>query len=1129
MSQRELVTELANNFSVDNLKNFLMEANPRLTPIPEDLNHYLEPDDYFADFQQIGEVEFDDSAQLMAATIRSNKQLTERTSKRKQYDLAKKVLKSRWCDSGLFCFYDDHGNFRLSFVCTQYHGTRRTFSSFQRYTYFISPKIANKTFINQVGKCRFDSIENILEAFSIEAVSNEFYNEFQPRFDKIAESVTGVEEENIQLRQDFALLFTIRVIFLGFVQKKGWLGDNDNFIGDFWEEYRSRFYGDDEFYSRWLQPLFFQALNTPPGQKVAYGNNEFSEETELLLQSAPYLNGELFRRKRTVDDLDLSLPDSVIAEFIGWLFRYNFTIEENELYDEDLELNPEFLGIIFERLVNKADGAIYTPRVEVDLMCRLALLNWLDKNSSIDRRELYYQFFREAGEGSQNADDQKDGNFSANEIKEIFELIESLTVCDPAAGSGAFEVGMLHVLNEIIVSLISRERCPDEIKNDSKWNDSFERKKAIIGRSLYGVEVKRWAVWINQLRLWLTLFIDMPDKMRSSFEPLLPSLNFKVRRGDSLVQRIGNKLFPVQGHANLPERVKKKITELKKTKQDFYYNRGGSEELVRQQEFGVFRSVIEGQIDEKRKQLTAIESPAKQKRFAFHTQEERQTHLHELDKFKEDRKAIKEDIERLGEEIKALKEEHPLIWSIEFAEIFYDKGGFDIIIGNPPYVGKEDIADPNGIVDSKTYKENLRYAINQDFKGYFSSRKKIDGQSDLYTFFYVRSLKLLNDKGVHVFICSNSWLDVGYGTWMQEFLLNKVPVNLIIDNHTRRSFSNADVNTVITVMDGPCRKGSVSGDHVIKFVAFKKPFEQSIFTENLLEIEDEAEVYQNEIFRIYPIKTESLYDAGWDPQKQKYIGNKWGGKYLRAPDIFVNIVDNGELIRFGDNWDGQQFVSVMGYVHDNNTGEQFPVYPFLKTVKNIRKISIYKTDVGLQGVNDKGNSLVKAPILFPRTFGREHIVVYNPEGVVGKEFYRVFPNIVEPKSLVLYMNSTFFIMQRELIGLCNLGGGALKFSGDDIKLFLFPKKLEFSWDVKYLERFLDRPIQGLFVEIGVDPESDTPIEEQEPNPLSDRKELDDIVFDALGLTKDERKDVYRAVCRLVWNRISKAGSVKKRK
>src|SRR3990167_3413122 len=189
-------------------------------------------------------------------------------------------------------------------------------------------------------------------------------------------------------------------------------------------------------------------------------------------------------------------------------------------------------------------------------------------------------------------------------------------------------------------------------------------------------------------------------------------------------------------------------------------------------------------------------------------------------------------------------------------------------------------------------------------------KEKINAQSDLYTYFYIRSLRLLNDKGVHVFICSNSWLDVGYGVWLQKFLLNYAPVHFIFDNHSKRSFAAADVNTIISVIGAPMKK--VAKDHMVKFVVFKLPFEEVVFTENLLEIERARAVVANEKFRVYPITDEDLFKSGLEVNEDapgiaatgKYIGEKWGGKFLRAPDIFFTILKKGGLL--GDVADDKQ-------------------------------------------------------------------------------------------------------------------------------------------------------------------------------------------------------------------------------
>ncbi|MGF1669023.1 MAG: hypothetical protein ACFCU6_01140, partial [Balneolaceae bacterium] len=254
-------------------------------------------------------------------------------------------------------FRDDRGHFRFSLIVTKYESNRRTHTPYRRYTYYIHPEKPNKTFINQIGKAKFTGIDEILKAFSIDAVSDEFYNEFNPKFLDISNAVQGTD--NMAIKKDFALLFVIRIIFIGFVQKRGWLGGREEFIHEFRDEYLAAGAEDNSFYTRWLEPLFFEALNAPPGKKVKYRNNEFSEETEHVLQMAPYLNGELFKPRKNYDDQGFWIPDKQIDEFIQFLYQYNFTIEENTYYDEELELNPEFLGIIFERLVNKEDGAVY--------------------------------------------------------------------------------------------------------------------------------------------------------------------------------------------------------------------------------------------------------------------------------------------------------------------------------------------------------------------------------------------------------------------------------------------------------------------------------------------------------------------------------------------------------------------------------------------------------------------------------------------------------------------------------------------------------------------------------------------------------------------------------------------------
>ncbi|MDZ7717834.1 MAG: hypothetical protein U5K72_03305 [Balneolaceae bacterium] len=417
MNQRERLKDLSSNFKLETLEQFFRDASMDYRPEPENLTREVEPDpEFIQSIEKLGEIEFEDGRRLVVVSSLLTGEITDKTSKKKQFDIGWKFLKKRFYDAGIFIFRDDRGHFRFSLIVTKYTGNKRTHTPFRRYTYYVHPGKPNKTFINQIGKADFSSIDSILKAFSIDAVSDDFYNAFKPKFNEISSSVQGTDDAN--LKEDFALLFVIRVIFIGFVQKRGWLKKNE-FLQQFWKEYQETGTEENTLYKNWLVPLFFEALNTQPGHQVKYRNNDFSEETQRILQMAPYLNGELFKEKKGYDDQGLWIPDAQIGEFIDFLFQYNFTIEENTFYDEELELNPEFLGIIFERLVNKEDGAVYTPRTEVDFMCRMGLVKWLQKNSSADTNDLYHLFFRDRGQDPEFDEDQKQGDFTTAQIQRV--------------------------------------------------------------------------------------------------------------------------------------------------------------------------------------------------------------------------------------------------------------------------------------------------------------------------------------------------------------------------------------------------------------------------------------------------------------------------------------------------------------------------------------------------------------------------------------------------------------------------------------------------------------------------------------------------------------------------------------
>ncbi|KKP46237.1 MAG: hypothetical protein UR39_C0013G0007 [Candidatus Woesebacteria bacterium GW2011_GWA1_33_30] len=1186
---KQILETLINDFSIDKFGRFFREKSRQFKSLEENYTRYN--DDNFKSGLKIGEINFDDEDSLTICAFEVKKELSERAGKKAQYQKAKDILKSsenQKYSAGIFIFYDSIGNFRFSLVYPEAIGTRRQWNNFRRFTYFVNKEFTNKTFIKQIGDKEFLKLDDIKYAFSITAVTDIFYDEFFTIYDSVVKKTKEFNQiKDDEKVRDFVLLFTIRLVFLGFIQKKKWIGESEKFIQEFFSEYRIKFFGDDNFYLRWLTPLFFEALNFPQGRKVAYGDNDFAIETENKLQMAPYLNGGLFKPKIGYDDNGWIIPDKEIEYFLSFLFAHSFTIEENSFEDEDLQLNPEFLGIIFERLVNKVDGAVYTPRTEVNLMCRLSLVKWLQKNlkNPISSTNLYELFFRE----SEKVEDQKQGSFSQKEALEILEKLQNLSICDPAVGSGAFLVGMMQVLDDTEQVL--------KVKYNLNGKSTFDRKKEIIKNSLYGVEVKEWAVWICQLRLWLSLFVDAPDNLKNSLLPILPSLDFKVRQGDSLIQRIGSKTFPVEGHLTIQSNsIKRKITELKKFKIDYFENDKSNllEEYDNpyRRELVIFEEILDLEIKEKEDQLRILKNIKPIKTISLFGD------IDDVDK--QGSLGLDSDkISNLENEVTQLKDQRrilknggkPLVWSIEFAEVFAEKNGFDIIIGNPPYVRQESISDPTGkIKDKKEYKRFLEEMVKMDFSEDFSKKTKINAQSDLYTYFYIRGLRLLNQGGIHTFICSNSWLDVGYGVWLQDFLLKRCPVDLIIDNHARRSFEAADVNTIISIIHAPQKK--IDENYITKFVAFKKPFEESVFTENLVAIENSKEVTSNDTLRVYPITNKKLKETGTEFEDNelmksgKYVGDKWGGKYLRAPDIFFTILKKGKdkLVKLGDIADVRFGIKTGAndffYLNEEKIKlwgiEKEFLQPVIISPRECKEIFISpnklsnkilicaKTKEELNGTNVLKyiNYGEKEKIIIKQGSNKGNTIVgyQNLESVKGRKYWWNLDNLVHPYcsypminnirlifiknngilndanlvsvlpknesiEFLLNLNSTYNMMNLELLGMANLGEGAIKLNPAYIKgaLILDPKYLDFGHiDTS---KFINRAVKSIFEECGIDPKSDIPIEEQEPKPLSDRAELDKIIFDALDLTEVERKDVYRSVCRLVWNRISKAKNI----
>ncbi len=771
-------------------------------------------------------------------------------------------------------------------------------------------------------------------AFSVKKVTDEFFEDYKKAFFELRKTF---EKQEIPVKQAHELTqqFLNRLMFLYFLSKKRWLNNDPKFIRWYWDRYREeRRKGaieDDSFYDKWLKILFLEAFNN------RYSHPSYQPlDVRMILADAPYLNGGLFRRNE-IDDLPFKITDSLFEMVFNTFEKYNFTIREELPLDVEVAVDPKMIGYVYESLSNVAEeiyerqdlGIFYTPTTEVDFMCRRSLVEYLSNHiSDIPKEWIYRLIFDE--------DKEEVSKYISkhNLWYRLEELLDNLAVVDPACGSGAFLVGMLHVLAELykfIYGFIKREMT------------DFELKKKIIGNSLYGVDVMPWAVHSAELRLWLQLIIesDISYEQRK-LSPLLPNLNLKLRVGDSLVQEVGGISLHIRD-SNLSPAIKRKLTSLKNEKEKYYNNdptaKFKSSEALQYEELRIFYEILDEKINNLQKEIQKlqVEKQKQQLEMFGDGQKEKEKNSH----FDEQINALKQEIEKLKEtKIKIQTPGHkPFVWDIDFAEIFGDKGGFDIVIGNPPYVRQEKIAPPNKLRSEVTLEEKRQYKhkLLHSIQVHYPFIKKLNMQSDYYIYFYFHGLSLLNKKGVFCFITSNSWLDVGYGKELQEFLLKYCHIKAIYDNEAKRSFEHADVNTIIALFGPPQITNNGKEWHALRetarFVMFKKPFEEVISTKNLLAIEKASSIEKTESYRVYPIKQETLLEEGWEKDDEdtenigtddrgyhnkkgshiglplqekfvlgKYEGNKWGGKYLRAPDIFFTILEKGKgkLVRLGD-------------------------------------------------------------------------------------------------------------------------------------------------------------------------------------------------------------------------------------
>ncbi len=732
----------------------------------------------------------------------------------------------------------------------------------KRYTYvFGNPKETYRTAVD-----RFVSLSNkplhlddIREAFSVEALNKEFFDRYKEIYKelytyliketKYRKQLINKKEEDIVKQEkpirDFIKLLMGRLVFLNFLQKKNWMGvpvkeqkwDNGDlrFMYHLFENCPDK----NTFYSKYLRELFYNTLNNPNRKDLIFtiDGNEFPLGKEFGKVKVPYLNGGLFDRDQT-SDLDIDFPEYLLKNLIYFFDQYNFTIDENDPYEYEIGIDPEMLGHIFENLLedNRDKGAFYTPKEIVHYMCKESLIEYLktyilsettqNYNGSIpDATRAIENFIRFGDKG----DEKNKNNFISKYAPQISEALDNVKVCDPAIGSGAFPMGILQeIFNAKMALNLSQDRATV--------------KKNIIQRSIYGVDLENGAVDIARLRFWLSLVVeeDIPQP--------LPNLDYKIMQGNSMLERFDD--IDLKNLVTADEEDFKASTELdfgdefKKAEQGMLsFNKAEKDKLYVlidkyfdtdkwESETGLkvdkndIKRDIGKIVDDKihvhvlnvkrqlKKEIKSLEN--KWKKVVGEDFKKLNQKSKEFKHYIELKKKLEhlDDVEnRLHEQQKSNSKQY-FLWHLFFKDVF-DKGGFDIVIGNPPYIQLQKMGKDCDALDQAGYATFTR-------------------TGDIYCLFYELGNSILKKNGVLAYITSNTWMRTKFGELLRNYFATKTNPVQLINFEDARIFQTATVETNIILFKNEPYNGNLKAVAVKEDYRIGKPLLDYLNTKQII-------------------------------------------------------------------------------------------------------------------------------------------------------------------------------------------------------------------------------------------------------------------------------------------------------
>ncbi|WP_411897395.1 Eco57I restriction-modification methylase domain-containing protein [Elizabethkingia occulta] len=788
--------KLIHTFSIKTLADFFKKAISSFKIETEDINHYIEGKDFsqFSELTRIGNVSFKNSDELIVFACKYNGILSERSSKKKQFEIAKLVLKEDFKDGAIFVFYDDLGKFRFSFIRRNWDGKAdKKYSPWKRFTYFITPEDTNKTFRQRIGNCTFKDLDSIQEAFSVEKLTKEFYNDLFKWYQWTLTAEVGItfpndtatsDDDRVKLEEQMIRLIT-RLLFVWFIKQKHLVPDElfkTDKLSEILKDFDPNNTADGSYYNAILQNLFFATLNKAVIErefaklvdkrdiKTRYRYAEMftiSEEEVLnLFRPIPFLNGGLFEcldKEESTDGIKYHLdgfsrsdkrfsngnfkhrafiPNAVFFDeekgLIPLLERYNFTVEENVPNEVQVALDPELLGNVFENLLGafnpetqesarKQSGSFYTPKEIVAYMVDESLIAYLN-NALPDLDEaLIHQLFEQ----------DTLPEFLANNhalCEKIAKELRAVKILDPACGSGAFPMGILNRMVEILEKL--------DAKNKASHHDL---KLHLIEECIYGVDIQTIASQISKLRFFISLIVEQEtmdlSKPEENYGVLtLPNLETKFVAANTLIGMKKKKEGDFVNSLFTDPRIDETKQELMEVRKEHFYAKSAY----------------------KKKELRDKDAKLR-------------TELSKL---------LQDNDEFAPEDAIQFSQWNP--YDQNASSPFFDpewmfglEEGFDLVIGNPPYV--------------QLQKESGRLAKLYQHCEYKTFAKT----GDIYSLFYERGWQLLKNNGFLCYITSNKWMRAGYGESTREFFATHTNPILLIDFAGQKIFESATVDTNI--------------------------------------------------------------------------------------------------------------------------------------------------------------------------------------------------------------------------------------------------------------------------------------------------------------------------------------------